>query len=138
MRSGVPMTRTKLLTIAGVAVLAIVAIIGWARRPGSTAPQSSFVNPAVGIEPTSTYPPGNNYATPNQAPGSAYPVANNYPATNSYGNSYTTVEELGYGSRAPVRTITAQQLNSEPYPQPPVESRQAYADMTGYDSLRPR
>src|SRR5260370_20885900 len=134
MRSGVPMTRTKLLTIAGVAVLAIVAIIGWARRPGSTAPQSSFVNPAVGVEPTSTYPPGNNYATPNQAPGSVYPAANNYPVT----NAYTTVEEPSYGSRAPVRTITAQQVEAEQYQQQPYDSRQAYADRTGYDSRGPR
>src|SRR5260370_28306419 len=133
MRSGVPMTRTKLLTIAGVAVLAIVAIIGWARRPGSTAPQSSFVNPAVGVEPTSTYPPGNNYASPNQAPGSVYPPANNYSAT----NAYTSVEEPSYGSRAPVRTITAQQMEAEQYQQEPYDSRPTYAHRTGYHSPRP-
>ena len=128
------MTRTKLLTIAGVAVLAIIAIIGWARRLDTTSPQSSFMNPAVGVEPTSTYPPGNNYAAPNQAPGSAYPPANNYSAT----NGYTSVEEPSYGSRAPVRTITAQQMEAERYQQQPYDSQPTYADRTNYNSRGPR
>jgi hypothetical protein len=126
------MTRTNLLTIAGVAILAIVAIIGWARKSESTAPPSSFVNPAVGVEPTGTYPPGNNYATPNQAPGSVYPAASNYPNNYPVTSSYTTAEEPSYGSRAPVRTITAQQSNTGQYREEP------YSDRTNYDSRGPR
>jgi hypothetical protein len=134
------MNRTRILTIAGVTLVAILAIIGWARKSDTSAPQSSLLNPGApaAATPVNAYPASTgNYATPG-----------NYSSPGEYANSnaYATEEEPGYGSRRPVRTISQQQFNDQqqyPQQQPyagsaqPYETRRPYADRRSYDNPGP-
>ena len=108
------MTHKCNLSITGVGILSLVAMVGCNRSPQPV----SVVNPAVDVAPANTYPPANNY---------------------------TTQEEPAYGMRAPVRTVTSQQLGvQQPYPQQPYAEpersydsrRRHYSDR--YEEHRPR
>ena len=81
------MTRTRILTIAGIAVLAAVAVLGWIRKPEGT-PSQSLMNPGG--------PAYNN---------SIAPADSNVPAA----------DVPSYGTRPAVRTITrAERRSTQP------------------------
>jgi hypothetical protein len=97
------MMQKWILSIAGVGLLAVTACN---RNP----PPATVLNPDAGIVPANNIAPPNNYAT-----------------------SYATEEEPAYGTRPPVRTVTAQPYAQEPYPQ-----QQPYADaQRPYDARQP-
>ena len=53
------MTQERILPIAGVGLLAIVAIVGCSRSPAPT----TVLYPAAGVTPANAYAPANNYTT---------------------------------------------------------------------------
>jgi len=101
--------------------IAGVGILAIAATVGcSRSPQPmSIVNPAVDVAPANTYPAANNY---------------------------TTVEEPAYGMRAPVRTVSPQQVEVEqPHPQQPYadaprpyDTRRSYYSDRTYEPPRSR
>jgi hypothetical protein len=99
------MMQKWILSIAGVGLLAVTAC--------NRSPQpASVLNPDLGAVPANSSVPPNNYATNN-----------------------TAEEEPAYGTRPPVRTVTAQPY--EQSPQPYVEG-QAYPQQQPYaDGQRP-
>src|ERR1700716_2738673 len=110
------MTQKRILSIAGVGMLALVPTGGCSRGPQPV----SIVNSAVDVTPANTYPAANNY---------------------------TTVEEPAYGMRAPVRTVSPQQVEvQQPYPQQPYADvprpyntrRSYYSDRRTYEPRRSR
>jgi hypothetical protein len=97
------MMQNWILSIAGVGLLAVT---GCNRSPQP----ASVLNPDLGAIPANSSVPPNNYATNN-----------------------TAEEEPAYGTRPPVRTVTAQPYVQEPYPQ-----QQPYADgQRPYDARQP-
>jgi hypothetical protein len=113
------MTQKRILTIAGIGLLAVIAILGWTRRTDISPAPSAIVNPSPNIAPANDYTPASNYAAE---------------------------EEPGYGIRPPVRVISPQQFDArqpyaQPYaerPQPDNSRRQSYADRTDYAAREPR
>jgi hypothetical protein len=53
------MTHKRILSMAGVGILAIVVTVGCNRSPQPV----SAVNPAMDVAPANAYPPANNYTT---------------------------------------------------------------------------
>jgi hypothetical protein len=119
------MTKQWTLSFAGAGIMAVAAMAGCS----SNSQPAAVVNPAVGVAPSTAYPP-------------AYPPAAYPPA-----NIYTTEEEPAYGTRPPVRTVSAQQFDAQqPSPQQPYpdarrsdDPRQPYyADRPPYEERRTR
>jgi hypothetical protein len=105
------MMQKWILSIAGVGLLAVTGC-------SSNTQPASVLNPDVGVVPANNIAPPNNYAT-----------------------NYTTEEEPAYGTRPPVRTVTAQPYEAQqsyPQQQPYVEGQQPYPQQQPYaDGQRP-
>ena len=102
--------------MSSIAGVGILALVASVGCNRSPQPVS-VVNPAVDVAPANTYPAANNY---------------------------TTEEEPAYGMRAPVRTVTPQQIEVQQYPPQPSavpersydSRRRYYSDR--YEERRPR
>ena len=108
------MTQKRILPIAGVGLLAVLAIVGCSR----TTQPTSMVNPAGSVAPVTAYAPANNYTTEEEP---AYGVR-------------PPVRTI-----SPQQFDVPQPYPQQPYADapPPRDTRRPYADR-GYYERRPR